>query len=707
VKWFLLLSGCSTPQEQPAPPTAAPEPLPAPAVEIAPRQLVVITLDTTRADRLGSYGYAAAATPNLDALAERGVRFANAFAPVPLTIPSHSTLFTGLLPPHHGVHVNGDARLSDEAYTLAERLQDSGWRTHAAVGAYVTQQHWGFGQGFDGYDDEMGLPTDRLSWRAERPADQVIDDALAALDQGAEFLWVHVFDAHSPYQQHEGFEAELPYDSELAFIDSELGRLLGALDEDATIVVTGDHGEGFGAGGEEEHGLLVTRETLHVPLIVVHPGLDAGTVVERAVGLADITPTLLRLLDIPPGDTPFDGADLLQDNGRSGVYSEALQGQYLFGWSSLRAWNGDDGRLIRGTTDTEEGAPPDDAGNQLDEAASWTTPWNVGPLTLDPTQVEQLQALGYMASPSAEGPEEGSLDPRDGIDLLKTLRELHQQPPEKQEETLRSFADEYPQMRDVRFRLGRLLAQQGRLDEAVSAAEEAYLLAPDSTTAIFVGSLWMQMGQADEALQWYREAMLHDPRSLDARAGEVESLIRLGLVDEARATAEVYLETVPDHGRMLLAGAMLALAEGAPVEQWLDPVTTLAQQRPYEQGALQIAAALQVQDGSPEQAIALLRTELRWRPYNMSARLELTMLFREQQRLVDVIKTIRPLLHLQPDEPQWHAIAAEAYIAMGRLDRAEPHLAACGDDPRCPKPEPEAAPATLPAAEAERTQTGP
>ncbi|MFT4977848.1 MAG: tetratricopeptide (TPR) repeat protein [Myxococcota bacterium] len=647
---------------------------------------MVITLDTTRADHLGVYGHEAAKTPNLDGLAARGVRFAEAFAPVPLTIPSHSTLFTGLLPPHHGVHVNGDARLSDDAYTLAERLQDAGWRTHAAVGAYVTQRHWGFGQGFDGYDDEMGLPTDRLSWRAERPADQVIDDALVALEGGAEFLWVHLFDAHAPYEQHDGYEADNPYDSELAYIDAQLGRLLGALPADATIVVSGDHGEGFGAGGEEEHGLLVTRETLHVPLLLVHPGLDGGQVIERPVSLADVTPTVLRLLGLPPGDIPLDGVDLLEGSARSGVYSEALQGHYLFGWAPLRAWSGAQGRLIRGTTDTEEGEPPADAGDRLAEASGWSPPWAVGPLTLDPSEVEQLQALGYMAGPPPEALDSGGVDPREGIGLLKELRELRKLRPAEQEALLRQFAADYPMMRDVRFRLGRLLAQQGRLDEAISQSEEAYRIAPDSTTAIFIGSLWMQVGAAEEALQWYREAQDHDPRSLDARAGEVEALATIGLLDEARATAEIYLDRVPDHGRMLLAGATLALAAEEPVAPWVEPVTELARRRPFEPRALQLAAALQHQAGAPEEAIALLQEELRWRPYNTGARLELAALFREQRRLVDVIKTIRPLLTLQPDEPRWHAIAAEAYLEMKRPDRAEPHLAACAGAPSCPQP---------------------
>lgn len=673
--WLLSVLSCTSPAPSPPPPPEPPPALPT---------VVVITLDTTRADRLGSYGHAAARTPNLDALAERGVRFSRAFSPVPLTIPSHATLFTGLLPPHHGVHVNGDARLSEHATTLAERLQANGWHTHASVGAYVTQQHWGFGQGFDGYDDQMNMPTDRLSWHAERPAEAVVDDALVALDGGANFLWVHVFDAHYPYVDHPAFPAEDPYDSELAYIDHHLGRLIDALPAQATIVVAGDHGEAFGAGGEAEHGLLVTKETLHVPLIVVHPGVDGGQVSDRPVSLADVTPTLLRLLGLPVDFTNFDGQDLLHPTGRTGVYSEALQGHYLFGWAPIRSWTGPHGRLIQGVQHTAEGTPPEDAHDQLVTMAQGQPAWDMETLTLEPSEIEMLQALGYVATTPQPNADETGMDPREGVLLLEHLSALQDRPIDEQEQRLRALADAHPRMRDVRYRLSRLLAAQGRLDEAMVVAEEAYRIAPDSTTAIFVGAIWMQFNAPHEALHWYQEALLHDPRSLSARAGEVESLTRMGQLDEARATASVYLERVPDHGRMLMAVAALTLAEGAPVDEWLDPITDLALRRPYEPGLLQLAAALHHQMGQPEQAIAHLRQELQLRPHNTPARLELAGMFHEQNRLVDVIKTIRPLLTLQPEEPQWHAIAAQAYLEMGRADRAAPHLEACAGDPHCP-----------------------
>ena len=168
-----------------------------------PDNILIITLDTTRADRLGCYGHPAGATPNLDALAERGARFDRAYTVTPLTIPAHSSLMTGLLPPRHGVRDNGDYFLSETADTLAERLSAGGYRTMASVGAEVTSHHWGFAQGFSAYFDDLDRGSTDNRWRVERPGREVVDDALGWLaDQDSAapwFAWVHLFDAHHPY----------------------------------------------------------------------------------------------------------------------------------------------------------------------------------------------------------------------------------------------------------------------------------------------------------------------------------------------------------------------------------------------------------------------------------------------------------------------------------------------------------------------------
>jgi choline-sulfatase len=647
----------------------------------------MITLDTTRADRLGCYGYELATTPAIDALAARGTRFEHAYTPVPLTIPAHSSLFTGLLPPHHGVRDNGDQRLSQEATTLAERLQAAGWTTHASVAAFVTQSHWGFGQGFDGYDDQLGVPSDRLSWRAERDGAAVIDQAIEALEGGAEFLWVHLFEPHAPYDPPEPFRSQhpdRPYDGEIAAADAQVGRLLQALPPQTLVVLAGDHGEGLGEGGEQQHGLLLHDATLRVPLILAGPGVPVG-VEQRPVSLVDVAPSVLRLLDLAP-DAAMDGEDLLAPSQRVGVYAESHYGAAHYGWAPLQAIIAADGRVVRGSRDETEGTVDDPLLAALERAAGGSARWEAEPLTLDLDQVEQLQALGYLGA--TEPVESGAVDPRDGIHDLRRLTELQALAPAQQEAELRALLDANPGFRDARFRLSLLLARSGRIDEAMAALATLYERAPDSTAAVAMAELWMQAGDPGEALHWFREASSHDPRSLTARAGEVEALASMGLQDEALALADMGLVEAPDHGQLQAVRAMLGLAQGEPPGHWPDTIATLALQRPYEARLPQLAGRLLAAAGRPEEAVELLRLELAWRPTNTSARLELFALFGQHGRQVDAFKTIRPLLALQPDEPRWQAMAAQTYLAMDRPDLAQPHLEACAGDPACPSLDP-------------------
>ncbi|HEY0781826.1 MAG TPA: sulfatase, partial [Thermoanaerobaculia bacterium] len=235
----------------------------------SPRSLLLVTLDTVRADHLGCYGYAQAETPALDGLARQGLRFADASSTVPLTLPSHATLLSGLLPPHHGVRANGGGPYPASRATLATRLASAGYRTGAFVAAFVLDHRFGLARGFEVYDDDVARdPIAPWTLEAERPGDQVVDRALAWLgktDARPYFLWVHLYDAHAPYtppspqrERHAG----RPYDGEIAFVDSQVGRLLAAIERrgetgKTAVAVVADHGEGLGEHGEATHGLLL------------------------------------------------------------------------------------------------------------------------------------------------------------------------------------------------------------------------------------------------------------------------------------------------------------------------------------------------------------------------------------------------------------------------------------------------------------------
>ena len=316
------------------------------------RTVLLVTIDTLRADRVGAYGWAAARTPAMDALAARGVRFTRAFAPAPITLPSHASLLTGLYPPGHGSRHNG-MRMNGGPATLATALREKGWATGAFVGAFPFDRRFGLDRGFDRYGDRMPRGGDgRLL--SERPGREVIDEALEwarGVGERRMLLWVHLFEPHAPYEADpargaggRGLPASGRYDDEVARADHEIGRLMAGLAEraaSALVIVAGDHGEAFGEHGEITHSLFLYDTTLHVPLIMAGPGISVLPAGQGAdVSLADVFPTVLEVLGLPPQDV--DGVSLLPFAGGESfapreLYAETFAPLIDFGWSSLRS----------------------------------------------------------------------------------------------------------------------------------------------------------------------------------------------------------------------------------------------------------------------------------------------------------------------------------------------------------------------------------
>ncbi len=317
------LGGCRRegPERETAPVRVASGHAAGPTVEAGAAKgfnLLLLTLDTTRADRLGCYGYAAAETPNLDRLAVLGVRFAQAVSPAPMTLPAHASLLTGLYPPGNGVRTNGDFRLAAEQTTLAEILAGAGYETAAFVSSFVLDPRFGLDQGFARYDARVEAARgDAFLEGNERPAGATTDAALAWLarrDAERPFLaWVHYFDPHADYAPPEPFAARFPgrpYDGEIAYMDAEVGRLLtkietAGLARSTLVVVAGDHGESLGEHGERYHSRTIYEGAVRVPLIFAAPGvLPEGQVVDGAVvSLVDVVPTVLSMLGLEPPPT--------------------------------------------------------------------------------------------------------------------------------------------------------------------------------------------------------------------------------------------------------------------------------------------------------------------------------------------------------------------------------------------------------------------
>jgi arylsulfatase A-like enzyme len=326
------------------------------------RNLVVITVDTLRADRLGAYGFSGARTPTIDRLSQEGARFARAYAPAPITLPSHATLFTGRNPPGHGARHNGMA-VREDVPVLAERLKGAGFQTSAFIAAFPLDRRFGLARGFDIYDDQMGHAPDGRALD-ERPGAQVIDNAIAWLRQRSAapfFVWVHLFEPHAPYGTPAGATpsprpVSERYNDEIAEADRQTGRLIEALGTAAAetlIVFASDHGEAFGEHGEVAHSVFVYDTTLQVPLVMRGPGIAAGTVAEAPVGLIDIFPTALAKLGLAAGQS--DGVDLSPAlaghplPARS-LYAESFAPLIDFGWAPLRALRRDRWKYIEAPT---------------------------------------------------------------------------------------------------------------------------------------------------------------------------------------------------------------------------------------------------------------------------------------------------------------------------------------------------------------------
>src|SRR4051812_45721467 len=435
-------------------------------VRPADLNLLIVTLDTTRADRIHAYGFDGVETPNLDRLAHDGVLFEQAISSAPLTLPAHSSIFTGTFPPAHGVRDNGGFFLDEAQTTIAERLQAAGFSTGGFVGAYVLDHKWGIAQGFQTYFDDFDLTKyQSLSLGSvDRPGNEVADHALAWLDKvaGSRFFgWVHFYDAHSPYNPPEPFKSRYagrPYVGEIAFVDSQVGRLLSYLDEhdlarNTVVVVMGDHGESLGEHGESTHGFFVYQSTLHVPLLMRTPyDSMTGRRVSDTVRSVDILPTALELLGIRIADR-LEGTSLVplmtgakKELGLA-AYSEAIYPRFHFGWSDLRALTSGRYKYVAAPRPelydlqqdpreskniySERQALGDRMGQELAAletrmAANASAP--TAAVEVDPEARERLAALGYVGTfVTALAPDRAGLaDPKDKIQLFNLMTQARE-----------------------------------------------------------------------------------------------------------------------------------------------------------------------------------------------------------------------------------------------------------------------------------------
>jgi arylsulfatase A-like enzyme/Flp pilus assembly protein TadD len=522
--------------------------------------VIIISIDTLRADHLPMFGYRAVETPNLDALRRDGVLFSTAYSHVPLTLPSHTSILTGLLPPHNGVRNNLGYVLDPKIETIASFLRRHGYVCGAAVSAFVLRGSSGLAHSFDFYDDAIanrpGVAAGALQ-RSGRLTEEIARRWIAERTSRRFFLLLHLFEPHAPYEPEEPFKSKFAnaYDGEIATADSIVGEFLRDLKQrgiydQAIIVMLSDHGEGLNQHGEPEHGIFVYREDIHVPLIVKLPGSAmAGNTISAPVGLVDVFPTIAQLLGFP-APPRLDGRSLFESRTAArSIYSESLYPRIHLGWSELRSLANAQKHLIQAPTPelyNIERDPRERTNTLSDDRRTYAqmrdeltryTDQAVLPSHIDPEEAKKLAALGYLSAPAATG--SGELpDPKDRIgeisDMIRATRLLSEHRNDEAIAAFRAIVAKNPRFTDAWNELGSALEAAGRNEEASAVYKRAI-----ETTPELAGEFGLRRAAVLLRLEQYGEAERH------ARLGERSNpggahlmLSRIALAQKNYAAAE-------------------------------------------------------------------------------------------------------------------------------------------------------------------------
>jgi arylsulfatase A-like enzyme/Flp pilus assembly protein TadD len=584
--------------------------------------VILITLDTMRADRMGFLGSQHGLTPNLDALARQSVVFTHAYSQVPLTTASHATILTGTYPQFHQVNDFGVPLAQDVPYA-PDIFRVHGYHTAAFIGSLVldpsARSAPGFDRGFDTFDAgfHRRRPGESRYQAIERRGGEVVAHALAWLNlhpQGPFFIWVHLYDAHDPYDPPEPYKsryASAPYDGEIAYADSAVGKLLSQLRarglyEGALIAVMADHGESLGEHGEDTHGIFLYDETIHVPLLFKLPGeRSAGKRIESRVGLVDVLPTILQGVGVPvPAEVQGQSlvALLKPSAAKPGTskdpatpldrpsYAESDYPRRTFGWSATRALrtgkylfiDAPRRELYDQSVDPKAAhnlssastAVADTLAGQLEAFRRKTSTAKEAPkVSADPELQEKLSALGYVASDNSSAPMPGikdsGADPKDKVEVVNLLHgaeilkeELHFQ---EAVPLLEQVIAKEPNLPIAYLQLGTALTSLKNYEKAVPVLRKAVELRPDLTVPRYqLGSALFETGDFAGAEVEFEAAVARLPDWAEARFSLATTYARLGRMPDAIGEYQKVIAARPNHyGAHLLLGRALALT-GSP-----------------------------------------------------------------------------------------------------------------------------------------------
>jgi choline-sulfatase len=565
----------------------------------SPRRLnvLLVTVDTLRADRLGCYGYSKIETPNLDQIAKQGVLFENASAPAPLTAPSHASMMTGVYPTVHKVRNTGGFVLSPLQPTLAKILQDQGWDTAAFIGSSVLKKRFGLNLGFATYDDVMPAAAGgSAEAEPERRAGEVVDRATKWLGTQSGkpfFLWVHVYDPHIPYDAPEPFRTKYrdnPYDGEIAYTDQQLGRLFDAVArkspaDHTLIAVLSDHGESFSEHGEYTHGVFLYDSTLRIAFLMSGGSIPAGVRVKQQARTIDLLPTLLELAGgtAPAGEQgttlvpSFKGREVSTQYS----YAETLFPKLNMGWAEMRSIRTNRWKYIRApkpelydlvqdpgeTTNVIAGHPADV--KELEAALSHVSAntEKVAPAAMDPRTLRQLKSLGYLSGSSTEGAElsgQGT-DPKDRLEVLRLLHLATHSGASLPERLnlLRQAIAKDPANASLYNSLGNLYAEAGRQADAMKLYDDALRKGVRAAWIYSrLGNLYLRQGKKAEAIALLETATQLNPSDYESLENLAVAYRQAGRTDDSERTLNAILKSGEEYAPAYNELGMAAFQKG-------------------------------------------------------------------------------------------------------------------------------------------------
>lgn len=676
--------------------------------------IILVSIDTLRADRLPAYGYERVATPAIDRLVADGVLFERAYSHSPQTLPAHVSMFTGLLPVEHGVRDNLGFAVAPQQVLLQELLAPLGYRSAAVVSSYVLRREVGLARGFEIYDDRLPpAPPDASSAQVQRDGGDSLEVAERWLDgnAGADssfFLFLHLYEPHTPYAPPDRFARYEPYDGEIAYADEIVGDLFAFLSarglyDDALIVLLSDHGEGLGDHGEREHGVFLYDEAIHVPLVVKLPrGRGAGRRVSVPVQHIDLLPTVLDLAGAaaPHGLRGRSLGPLLVDDGdgwpERRLYAEALYPRYHFGWSELYALTTDRYRYVRAPREElydlvvdpreRENLAPQRARTVRELRATLDGLLGAGavdaPSAVSDDVLQRLRSLGYLGGGAVDTgtPAAALPDPKEGMDVLARYREAVDLAGglefEEAIALLEEILDGNPEMADVWLQLGNLQVRTGRLAAAVESYRRAVELNPaDSAGLRATASTLLRLQELDAA--WEHGLLAAEvARTADRRAHVHELLARVALArrarDDARRQAELARAAdptlpLPDFVQARILHEDGRYAEALPVFE-----RTLAAVRPRTLAMTELHFYLGdtlARLDRPAEAESHFREELQLTPHDARARAGLAMLYQSQGESEAAARAVDELIEAAPT-PDGYRLAAQLWEMFGGRRRA-------------------------------------